>query len=143
MSASEDPEEPDAEFHHLLAEFQAQEQARVDRAKNQLRDVILPRLKQWGVAKVEVEYSGYGDSGSIDGIAYLDGAGKPVSMNLVRPASDPDISSAVYEFLPAGFEINDGSQGTLTIDVHAGTINVNHGQNEVISHESQREFTVQ
>lgn len=142
MSASEDPEEPDAEFHHLLAEFHAQEQARVDRAKNQLRGVILPRLKQWGVAKVEVEYSGYGDSGSIDGIAYLDGAGAPVNMNLVRPASDPDISSVVYEFLPAGFEINDGSQGTLTIDVHAGTLTVNHGQNEVISHESQREFTV-
>ena len=143
MSASEDPEAPDAEFHHLLAEFHAQEQARVDRAKTQLREVVFPRLKQWGVAKVRAEYSGYGDSGSIDGISYLDAAGEHVNMSLVRPASDPDIENAIYEFLPAGFEINDGSQGTLTIDVHAGAVTVNHGQNEVISHESHREFTVQ
>jgi hypothetical protein len=143
MADTDSPEEADAEFHHLLAEFHAQEQARVDRAKNQLRDVILPRLKQWGVAKVEVSYSGYGDSGSIDGISYLDAADEPVNMSLVKSASDPDISSVVYEFLPAGFEINDGSQGTLTIDVHAGAVTVNHGQNEVISHESRREFNVQ
>ncbi len=143
MAAFESHEQPDAEFHHLLAEFHAQEQARVDRAKNQLRDVILPRLKQWGVSKVEAQYSGYGDSGSIDGISYLDAAGEPVNMNLVRSASDPDIESVVYEFLPAGFEINDGSQGTLTIDVKAGAVTVNHGQNEVISHESRREFTLQ
>jgi hypothetical protein len=143
MADTDSPEEPDAEFHHLLAEFHAQEQARVDRAKNQLRDVILPRLKNWGVAKIEVEYSGYGDSGSIDGISYLDAAGEPVNMNLVKSASDPDISSVVYEFLPAGFEINDGSQGTLTIDVHAGRVTLNHGENERIAHESCREFTVQ
>ena len=143
MAAFESHEQPDAEFHHLLAEFHAQEQARVDRAKNQLRDVILPRLKQWGVAKVAAEYSGYGDSGSIDGISYLDAAGEPVNMNVVRPASDHDISSVVYEFLPAGFEINDGGQGTLTIDVQAGTVNLNHAENEVISHESRREFALQ
>jgi hypothetical protein len=143
MAAFESHEQPDAEFHHLLAEFHAQEQARVDRAKNQLRDVILPRLKQWGVSKVEAQYSGYGDSGSIDGVSYLDAAGEPVSMNLVRSASDPDIESVVYEFLPAGFEINDGGQGTLTIDVQAGTVTLSHAENEVISHESRREFTLQ
>lgn len=143
MADSKNPVEPDAEFHHLLAEFHAQETARVDRAKTQLRDVILPRLKKWGVAKVEAEYSGYGDSGSIDEISYLDAAGEPVNMNLVRPASDPDIENVMYELLPAGFEINDGSQGMLTLDVQAGTVTVNHGENEVISHESRREFTVQ
>jgi hypothetical protein len=64
-------------------------------------------------------------------------------MNVVRPASDQDISSVVYEFLPAGFEINDGGQGTLTIDVQAGTVTLSHAENEVISHESRREFTLQ
>lgn len=143
MADFESPEEPDDEFHHVLAEFHAKEEARVDRAKNQLRDVIFPRLKQWGVAKVEVEYSGYGDSGSIEGISYLDAAGEPVNMNLVKPASDPDVENVAYEFLPAGFETDSGSQGTLTLDVQAGTVTVNHSENEMISHASSREFTVQ
>lgn len=143
MAASDDLKEQDAEFHQLLAEFHATEQARIDRAKARLRDVILPRLKQWGVSQVVVNYSGYGDSGCLDAISYRDAAGKPVDMALVRPASDPDIENTIYEFLPSGFENNDGGQGTLTIDVRNASLKLAHSQNYTETTDTTEEFTLQ
>ncbi len=109
-------------LEQFMAQYRQQELARLDTAKAKLKAEIIPRLKQWGVSKVQVEYSGYGDSGCIDGITYLDAHDQPVNMDMVKAASDPEIANVVYEFLPAGFEINDGSQGTLTVDVTAGTV---------------------
>ena len=63
-------------------------------------------------------------------------------MNLVRPASDPDIENVIYEFLPSGFENNDGGQGTLTIDVSAGKVSLVHGDNETVTHENSEEWEV-
>ena len=134
--------QPDDAFVQILAHYHQTEQARIEQAKNRLRDVILPRLKQWGVTKIEANYSGYGDSGSIDRIDYLDSAGEPMNMNLVRPASDPDMENVIYEFLPSGFENNDGGQGTLTIDVSAGKVSLLHGDNETVTHENSEEWEV-
>jgi hypothetical protein len=44
--------------------------------------------------------------------------------------------------LPAGFEINDGSQGTLTVDVTAGTVTIEHGENYTDTRDSTQEFTL-
>lgn len=128
------------ELQDLLERFRQNERARLEHAKDRLRTTILPRLKQWGIAKVKAKYSGYGDSGCINDIAYLDGHDQPVNMDMVRPASDPDIERVLYEFLPAGFEINEGGLGTLTLDVAAGTVKLDHIQNELVSHASSREF---
>jgi hypothetical protein len=45
-----------------------QRQEAVNRAK--LRDTAIPELKKKGIKEVLVDYSGYGDSGGIDGVAY-------------------------------------------------------------------------
>ena len=125
-----------------MAQYRQQEVARLDTAKARLKTEIIPRLKQWGVSKVRAEYSGYGDSGCIDGITYLDAHDQPVNMDLVRAASDPDIENVLYEFLPAGFEINDGSQGTLTLDVLTGKATIQHQENYTASNDSTREFNL-
>ncbi len=129
-------------LEQFMAQYRQQELARLDTAKARLKTEIIPRLKQWGVSKVRAEYSGYGDSGCIDGITYLDAHGQPVNMDMVRAASDPDIENVVYEFLPAGFEINDGSQGTLTVNVAAGTVTIEHGENYTETRDSTQEFTL-
>ena len=116
--------------------------SRLQGAEAKLKAEIIPRLKQWGVSKVKAEYSGYGDSGCIDGITYLDAHDQPVNMDMVRAASDPEIENVLYEFLPAGFEINDGSQGTLTVDVAAGTVTIEHGENYTDTRDSTQEFTL-
>jgi hypothetical protein len=129
-------------LEQFMAQYRQQEVARLDTAKARLKTEIIPRLKQWGVSKVRAEYSGYGDSGCIDGITYLDAHKQPVNMALVTPASNPAIEDVLYEFLPAGFEINDGSQGTLTIDVAAGTVTLEHGENYTETRNSTQEFTL-
>ena len=129
-------------LERLMAQYRQQELARLDTAKARLKTEIIPRLKQWGVSRVKAEYSGYGDSGCIDGITYLDAHGQPVNMDMVRSASDPDIENVLYEFLPAGFEINDGGQGTLTVDVTAGTVTIEHGENYTETRDSTQEFTL-
>jgi hypothetical protein len=133
---------PDPYVQELLAGYFQAEEARLENAKAKLKQEIIPRLKQWGVAKVKCEYSGYGDSGAIDHIAYLDAQGQPVNMDLVRPASDPEIENVLYEFLPSGFEINDGGQGDVTIDVAAGTVKLEHQENYTETNDSTREFTL-
>ena len=129
-------------LEQFMAQYRQQEVARLDTAKAKLKTEIIPRLKQWGVSKVRAEYSGYGDSGCIDGIMYLDARDQPVNMALVLSASDPAIEDVLYEFLPSGFEINDGSQGTLTIDVAAGTVTLEHQENYTETNDSTREFTL-
>ena len=126
----------------FLARYQQLEQARLETAKAKLRVEIFPRLKQWGVAKVKAEYSGYGDSGAINHIAYLDSQDQPVNMDMVRAASDPEIERVLYEFLPSGFEINDGGQGDITIDVQAGTVQLDHQENYTETRDSSQEFTL-
>jgi hypothetical protein len=129
-------------LEQFMAQYRQQELARLDTAKARLKTEIIPRLKQWGVSKVRAEYSGYGDSGCIDGITYLDAHDQPVNMEMVRSASDPDIENVLYEFLPAGFEINDGSQGTLTINVTADTVTIEYGENYTETRNSTQEFTL-
>ena len=129
-------------LERLMAQYRQQELTRLDTAKARLKTEIIPRLKQWGVVKVKAEYSGYGDSGAINHIAYLNAQDQPVNMDMVRAASDPEIEDVVYEFLPAGFEINDGGQGDVTIDVAAGTVKLEHGENYTETRDSTQEFTL-
>ena len=67
MSANS-PGDLNAEFQHILAHYQQSVTAQLQTAKNTLRAAILPALLESGVANVEAAYSGYGDSGAIDGM---------------------------------------------------------------------------
>ena len=113
----------DTELNEILRHYMTGVEDQVQQAKNTLRTEIIPALRASGVANVEADYSGYGDSGAIDGVQYRD-------------------KSGVYEFLPAGFENNEGGQGTLTLDVQDGRITRQHQENEVVSNDSTREWEV-
>ena len=129
-------------LERILAEYRQHEHSRLETAKARLKAEIIPRLKQWGVSKVKAEYSGYGDSGCINHIAYLDAQDQPVNMDMVRAASDPEIERILYEFLPAGFDINEGGQGDVTIDVTTGTVKLDHQENYTETRDSTQEFTL-
>lgn len=133
---------PDPSIQELLHRHAQSERDRLSQAMAKLKIEILPRLILWGVALVQVEYSGYGDDGCINHIAYLDQRGQPVNMDMVRSVSDPTLENVLYEFLPDGFEINDGGQGDITIDVQAGTVKLEHQENYTETRDSTREFTL-
>jgi hypothetical protein len=52
------------------------------------------------------------------------------------------LETCIYEFLPSGFEINDGGQGTLTLEVQTGKITIQHQGNFTETRDSTREFTL-
>lgn len=127
------------DFTDFLAKYHAEANARRKASDDKLKNSILPSLNKAGVAKVVAEYSGYGDSGAIDGIAYLGSDDKSVELT-GDAACVTGLEDALYEYLPAGFEINDGGQGTLTVFVKEGKVVLAHGQNFTEVDESEEEF---
>jgi hypothetical protein len=146
MASFQTPEDPDEQVSKnvrlLLARFHATEQARLEQAKSKLRVEVLPALRKHRVANIEAAYSGYGDSGAIDGLQFRDAAGQRVDRASVPQDVIEQLENYVYEFLPSGFEIDDGSQGTLTLDVATGRVSIQHQANVTETRDSTREFTL-
>ena len=141
MADSETPDEEVSEnVRQLLAHYHQSEQARLARAKAKLRAEVLPALRNHRVATVEAAYSGYGDSGAIDGVQYRDVAGERVERASLPKDVIEQLENCVYEFLPPGFEINDGGQGTLTIDTQSAKVTIQHQENYTETRDSTREF---
>ena len=132
----------DTPFNEILRHYMASMEHQVEQARQTLKNEILPAFLPYGVANIEVAYSGYGDSGAIDGVQYRDKAGLRVDRNTIPGTLTEKLETAVYSFLPAGFEINDGGQGTVLIDLVARKITLQHYENEAVSHESTREWEV-
>jgi hypothetical protein len=141
MADSKTPDEEVSEYvRQLLAHYHQSEQARLERAKGKLRAEVLPALRNRRVATVEAAYSGYGDSGAIDGVQYRDEAGERVDRTTIAQPLVEQLETCIYEFLPSGFEINDGGQGTLTIDTQTAKVTIQHQENYTESRDSTREF---
>jgi hypothetical protein len=146
MTTSQTPEDPidepaDENIRLLLAHFHQTEQARLERAKDRLRKEVLPALrKTYRVANIEAAYSGYGDSGAIDGVQFRDAAGERVDRTLLPDALVEALETCVYAFLPSGFEINDGGQGTVLIDTQTAKVTLRHQENFTETRDSTREF---
>jgi hypothetical protein len=116
------------------------------------RDAVFAILKDKGVAKVEVQYSGGGDEGGVNEIYLYDNAGKQVASmeeyygassvwdeatKTYKPADPPNdeqklsmaLCSPVYDKY-GGFAGEFYVSGTVTWDVTTGKIN-DHGVEEV------------
>jgi len=126
----------------LLADVKKRDDERIEAAKAEFRDEIIPRLKKRGVATVQAHYSGYGDSGCIETVEYLDANNKPVTMRKARSGVGASIDDVLDDFLPSGFEIDDGGQGDITIDVQAGTVTIEHQENFVEHRDTSMEFSL-
>lgn len=134
--------QPDDAFIQILARFQQSEQDRLNHAMSKLHDAVIPRLRQYGIVNIEAAYSGYGDSGAIDGVQYRDAAGQRVERTTVPNALIEELENCIYELLPAGFEVNDGGQGTVVIDTQSTKITLRHQENYTETRDSIREFTL-
>jgi hypothetical protein len=100
----------------------------------------LDALRAAGVAQVTVTYDGAGDSGSLQDIA-IDGAfidGQHPLCGLIEEAC-----YAVLEANAAGWEINEGSHGTIVLHVAEGTLSADHYWRGDELDEDPQVFTVQ
>ena len=123
-------------------EEEAVRQAEKEKATKPLFMQMCKILLEKGVHFVEVEYDGQGDSGCIETVSYSDEHGEYSSLDKcllpgwktfgrqeldletgVRKRQEVDgtvedfIEDFVYERLPGGWEINEGSFGTFKIDL--------------------------
>lgn len=93
-----------------------------------LRNALLKRLRDLGVATATAHYEGYGDSGEIEDPAAKDATGKEVAL----PAEMAEaVKDAAYEYLEqshGGWEINEGSFGDFSIDVASGRQRLEHNE---------------
>ena len=124
----------------VMADFavrQAERQTQVAEEIQQLKTVILPRLQEAGIARVEIRFDGCGDSGAVEECACLDAAGAAIACPDVTILedeagnSDGDGSAELHSLGQAleqltylalerhhpGWEINDGACGELVIEV--------------------------
>ena len=132
----------DNELHEILFGYARDAESSLERAKTRLRTEVIPVLNKHRVANIEAAYSGSGDEGAIDGLQYRDAAGQRVERKTLPPETIEALEACLYEFLPEGFEINDGSQGTLTLDLPSGRLSIQHQENYTATSESSREWHV-
>jgi hypothetical protein len=104
-----------------------QQLRKIERAKTALFDFL--RDKYPAVAHIEVTYSGSGDEGCIDEV-YLRGRGGE-KVEARDPNLDDLVEALFSAVTPAGFGINDGGDGEISVDVAARKILVDHRQNIV------------
>lgn len=137
------------DFRSRWEELLARAEQRRQDAIAQLKACAAP-LAALGVRRIVWSYDGYGDSGELQDCV-VEGASDtaPKSMedleNLLKTV-DPDtqkklsqsaLEELVYEVLPDGFEINDGSYGEVTLDTDTTAIHVNHNERFTDSRNSE------
>ena len=105
----------------LEAKWQAQREAEAAARKIE-RGVLLELLRGKGVTRVEAPYDGCGDSGNVGEIALQP---EGVECDDLNNRLQDFIWGMAYDLHP-GFEINDGAEGTLTWDVTADRIDIEH-----------------
>lgn len=79
---------------------------------------VLERLR---VQTVEVEYDGSGDEGFIQTIRY-----QPEPPAGIPEGLQHQIEDFAHRRLPGGWEINEGSYGTMRIDIHTREADCDH-----------------
>lgn len=121
-----------------------------DDAEDEAVQNLCERLYDEGFVEVEVSYYGYGDSGQVETIEPIpeDEEDKTLLSMLdngrITRDSNRDlwdeICEVVLRLLPGGWEINEGSSGTMTFHCEEGKAHLKHGQFVKDKKWSTREF---
>ena len=85
-------------------------------------------MRALGVTEVAAEYEGYGDSGNVEDVT-VQPAGIELPDDLRTKVEDFAWSVAYHQH--PGFENNEGGYGTLTWDVTADSITLDHADRYV------------
>jgi hypothetical protein len=118
-------------------DYQKRRELEQQKHAGEFRQTTLPVLKSLGIEKVVGGYSGYGDSGDLHDLTCVGSEGKPVEIDdqLRRKCVD-----FLYQFLPDGYEINEGGQGDVTLNLQTMRIEVEHQENVIETKGSYEEY---
>ena len=113
------------EFESFMQMYKREQDERRTKALTSFAQQAVPSLAAAGVRRVDVAYSGYGDSGAIDDVTCYGDDDEPVV-----PDSDliDWLSTTAECLIPAGFENNEGGEGVVKFDLVKGTYHLHHGE---------------
>jgi hypothetical protein len=90
---------------------------------------LCDRLTRLEVSRVEIDYDGQGDEGSVEEVRYISGE---VELASELPHDITSLLTDAAEALaPDGYEINDGGYGTLIIHIPDRRAELEHNQRYV------------
>jgi len=148
---SERLQEPEKSMNDVILDYYAKSNERVLKSREALKDTCAILFEE-GITRVEVRYDGYGDSGGIEQVSFfkgkkllksteVDSLGLP-STTTKESTYDTEkeayqykdvectivakIEDCAYEFLPGGWEINEGSFGDLVINTEKAKATLKH-----------------
>ena len=111
-------------------------QKKAEAARVETRAALLTELRALGVALLEVQYEGYGDSGNVEDVTPT-----PTEIKL-----DTDLNRRVEDFawdfayaLNPGFENNEGGYGSLEWNLQNDKITISHSNRYVESDTTEYE----
>jgi len=118
-------------------DYERRRELEQQKTAKEFRQTTLPTLQSFGIEKVIGGYSGYGDSGDLHDLKCVGPEDKPVEIDDALRATLVDF---LYQYLPDGYENNDGGQGDVTLDLQTMRIELEHEQNIVDTKGSYEEF---
>jgi hypothetical protein len=132
MSQTDNPKDDTAQAIVPVGWFSAHleryHQEKLENVRKQLPEAAR-QLKNAGVARVEIEYDGCGDSGQIEGIRCVDGDGKIVNPIGKIEFTEDALLELFYDLLEVryrGWENNDGAFGEFAWDLLADSLTHTH-----------------
>lgn len=111
-----------SDFSEIMATWQQEQQARQQK-KLKSASLVASELKAINIESITFSYDGCGDSGAIESTNW-EPEDIDVPNELIKKLQA--LEELVYELLPSGWEINDGSAGDVSFDLTSGEININH-----------------
>ena len=154
---------PQAEWENRIAERYRKAEERKKEHKTMLRTICM-MLSRHKIKKVVISYDGQGDSGCVDEVKLFDENDKAINERDIEVRDEYGLSrytrkqwdwklqqevevdcsalskleDIAYEYLPSGWEINEGSYGEFVIHVEEGEMEHEHSiRVESIETESQ------
>jgi len=92
------------------------------------------QLRAVGVTAVTVSYYGDGDEGRAEPPQFQDAAGNPIDESSLPAGLDTQkLGDFLESFAPEGYEDGEGGHGTITFDLQAGKIRVEHNWYAIVS----------
>lgn len=118
-------------------DYQRRRELEQQKTAEEFREQTLPKLQALGIEKVVGGYSGYGDSGDLHDLDCYGPEKQPVEID---ESLREVLRRFLYEYLPDGYEINDGGQGNVTINLQTMRVELEHEENYTETRSSHEEY---
>ncbi|GFE67224.1 DUF6878 family protein [Litoreibacter roseus] len=115
---------PQTDYTAMMEKWRLERETALKTARAEL----IAALRALGVTEVIAEYEGYGDSGNVEDITLQP---NEVTLNEALSRQLEDFAWSVAYNQHPGFENNEGGYGTLTWDISADSITLDHADRYV------------